>query len=108
MIIMRDFQTVLKNIRTITTKLPEDKSGLYNVFSMYPPKTGLFCHEIGLLINYSTKNPSTSKPLSLKYFNKPTIQYKPPIKSNNLIKYKPYPHDIKNLPLAMRGFKQPE
>jgi hypothetical protein len=88
--------------RGIITRVPETKLGLHNAFSMYPPARQYFGHEVGMFVKQYK-----SKPLSPKYFNKPTIKYTPPPKPTNLIKHKPRPHDMKELPLFMRWFNWP-
>jgi hypothetical protein len=88
--------------RGIITRVPETKLGIHNAFSMYPPARQYFGHEVGMFVKQYK-----SKPLGQKYFNKPTIQYTPPPPTTTLIKYKPMPHDMKELPLSMRWFNGP-
>ena len=49
---------IYRNTRTIVTRVPENTSGLYNAFSMYPPKPEKSFSELGLYINFSTKHKS--------------------------------------------------
>ena len=97
------FKSLTNLSRTIITRVPETSTELYNSFSMYPPVRQYFGHEVGMFVKLTPN----SKPLSQRYFNKPIIHYKIPPPANNLIKYKPYPHNLKNLPLSMRGYTPP-
>jgi len=100
------FQFFNKYSRNIITRVPETSTELYNSFSIYPPARQYFGNEIGMFVKL-TPDSNCSKPLSQRYFNKPIINYKTSPPPNNLIKYKPHPHDHRKLPLSMRWFNQP-
>ena len=81
-----------------------------------PAKVTTFCHVFNLGNNEIKyiKNPYYEGEVMMypkwfleKYFNKPTIHYTPPPPTTTLIKYKPMPHDTKELPLSMRWFNGP-
>ena len=85
--------------RSIKIRVPESSTGLYNAFSMYPSLSQYY--------NTVSSEPTYSKPLSLRYFNKPTIKYTPPAMSKTTMKYKPNPDTIKQIPISMRWYNQP-